>query len=208
LTWELTLRKGVKFHTAAVRRIGGEVLLRHMLDPNLKSPSKTNHTFVKSVEIIAISRCGSSARAFRSRQPAHLPAHAAAEYLASVGSTATAASRSAPDRIDWSSTCPTPASCWSASTAIGLGRSRSKTIVYRPIKEDATRVGALLAGEVDLALDIPSELIPTVTASPRQGETVSSTRVFIMGMSNLDPSLPTAKAPVREPSISRSTARP
>ena len=50
-----------------------------------------------------------------------------------------------------------------------LGPQRIKTIVYRPIKEDATRVGALLAGEVDLALDIPPELIPTVDRSrPRR----------------------------------------
>ena len=50
-----------------------------------------------------------------------------------------------------------------------------QTIVYRPIKEDATRVGALIAGDIDLALDIPPELAPTVTASGRaKVKTVSS----------------------------------
>src|SRR5262249_21407524 len=79
------------------------------------------------------------------------------------------------------------------------GPQRIKPVIYRPIKEDATRVGALLAGEVDLALDIPPELVPVVERSGgAKVKSISSGRVFVMGMSNLDPALPTAKQPVRE----------
>src|SRR5260221_13978452 len=35
------------------------------------------------------------------------------------------------------------------------GAPKIKTLIWRPIKEDAARISALLAGEIDLAFDVP-----------------------------------------------------
>ena len=61
------------------------------------------------------------------------------------------------------------------------GRQRIKAIIYRPIKEDAARVAALLAGEVDMVMDVPPELVPMIQrAKGLSVKMVPSARVFIM----------------------------
>ena len=39
-------------------------------------------------------------------------------------------------------------------------------VVYRPIKSDATRIAALISGEVDFVLDPPPQDIPRLTSTP------------------------------------------
>jgi peptide/nickel transport system substrate-binding protein len=202
LTWELTLRKGVKFHNgepfdASVVKFSYDT----MLDPNLKSPSRTNHTFVKNVEIV-----DDFTVRIITREPFPITPNQLTflhmlppKYVTSVGLDGYRRKPIGTGPYRLVEHVPDTRVVLERVDGHWLGPQPIKTIVYRPIKEDATRVGALLAGEVDLALDIPPELIPTVTASRRaKVKTVSSTRVFIMGMSNLDPSLPTAKVPVRD----------
>jgi peptide/nickel transport system substrate-binding protein len=79
------------------------------------------------------------------------------------------------------------------------GVPKIKKIIYRPIKEDAARVSALVAGEIDLALDVPPELVPVVQQrKDLLVKQVLSTRTFIMNFSKMDPSYPTNKREVRE----------
>ena len=64
------------------------------------------------------------------------------------------------------------------------GPQRVKTLIYRPIKEDAARAAALLAGEVDVAMDLPPELMPLINRSANtKVQTVLSIRVYLMLMS-------------------------
>ena len=202
LTWELTLRQNVKFHDgepfdAAVVKFSYDT----MLDPALKSPSKTNHTFVKRVDIV-----DDYTVRIVTREPFPITPNQLTflhmlppKYIAQVGLDGYRRKPIGTGPYKFVEHVPDTRVVLQANDDYWGGRQRIRTIVYRPIKEDATRVGALLAGEVDLALDIPPELIPMVAASGRAKiKTVSSTRVFVLGMSNLDPSLPTAKTPVRE----------
>jgi peptide/nickel transport system substrate-binding protein len=47
------------------------------------------------------------------------------------------------------------------------GAPRIKTVVFRPIPDDAVRVAALQNGEVDIAVNIPPHMAPTIDKHPR-----------------------------------------
>ena len=202
VTWELTLRKGVKFHNgepfnASVVKFSYDT----MLDPAVKSPSKSNHTFVKSVQVV-----DDYTVRIITKEPFPITPNQLTflhmlppKYFAEVGIDGYRRKPIGTGPYRFVEHIPDTRVVLERVDGHWFGPQPIKTIVYRPIKEDATRVGALLAGEIDLALDIPPELAPSVTASGRAKiKTVSSTRVFVMGMSNLNPALPTAKAEVRE----------
>jgi peptide/nickel transport system substrate-binding protein len=201
-TWEVTLRKGVTFHNgepfnASVVKFSFDT----MLDPNVKSPSKTNHIFVRRVEIVDDYTVRIVTRDPFPTTPAQLTfLHMLPpKYVTEVGIDGYRRKPIGTGPYRFVEHIPDTRIVLERIDGHWMGPQRIKTIVYRPIKEDATRVGALLAGEVDLALDIPPELVPVVERSGRAKiKSISSGRVFVMGMSNLDPSLPTAKAPVRE----------
>ena len=78
------------------------------------------------------------------------------------------------------------------------GQPAIRRIVWRPIKEDAARVAALVAGEVDVAENVPVDLAPLVERS-RGAElrTVPSQRSYWLMMVN-KPGLPTARVEVRQ----------
>jgi peptide/nickel transport system substrate-binding protein len=79
------------------------------------------------------------------------------------------------------------------------GPPKIKTLVYRPIKEDSARVSALLAGEIDLAFDVPPELIPLVErARNAKIKKALSVRTLFLFLNTINPAYPTAKREVRE----------
>jgi peptide/nickel transport system substrate-binding protein len=202
VTWELTLRKGVKFHdgepfNASVVKFSYET----MLDPKVKSPSKSNHAFVKAVQVI-----DDYTVRIITKKPFPITPNQLTflhmlppQYIAKVGLDGYRKHPVGTGPYRFVEHIPDTRIVLERVDGNWHGPQPIKTIVYRPIKEVATRVAALLAGEVDLALDIPPELAPSIKASGRATlKPVTLTRVFIIGMSNLDPSLPTAKAEVRE----------
>ena len=202
LTWEVTLRKGVTFHNgepfnASVVKFSYDTLL----DPAVKTPSKSNHTFIKKVEVVDDYTVRFTTNEPFPTTPAQLTfLHMLPpKYVTEVGVDGYRRRPIGTGPYRFVEHIPDTRIVLEHVEGNWHGPQRFKTIIYRPIKEDATRVSALLAGEIDLALDIPPELIPVVTARGRAKiKTVSSARVFVMGMSNLDSSLPTAKAKVRE----------
>src|SRR5262249_56267082 len=81
----------------------------------------------------------------------------------------------------------------------GGGPKRINTLIYRPIKEDAARSAALVAGEVDLAMDLPPELLPLVERARNVTvQKLLTIRTYVLLMSNLFPDYPTVKREVRE----------
>src|SRR5262249_22103207 len=79
------------------------------------------------------------------------------------------------------------------------GPQRIKTLVYRPIKEDAARAAALVAGEVDLAMDLPPEIVPLIERGRNLAvQKVLTIRTYVMLFSSLFSSYPTVKREVRE----------
>lgn len=47
------------------------------------------------------------------------------------------------------------------------GAPSIKTLVFKPIPEDSTRVAALMGGDVDIAKNVPIHLVPMITSSNR-----------------------------------------
>jgi peptide/nickel transport system substrate-binding protein len=53
-------------------------------------------------------------------------------------------------------------------------------IVYRPIKSDATRMAALLSGELDFVLDPPLQDVPRLKADPASASSRAENRVIFL----------------------------
>jgi peptide/nickel transport system substrate-binding protein len=72
-------------------------------------------------------------------------------------------------------------------------------VTWRPIKEDAARVGALIAGEIHVAHSVPTDLVPLVEKRPQlEIRAVPSMRSYWLMMVNTKPELPTAVREVRQ----------
>ena len=202
VTWELKLRKGVKFQDSedfTAKTV--KFLYDTMNDPKTVAPSKTHHTFVKQVQIVddhTVRIITKSPYPVAPNQLAlgHMMPQ---EYVKKVGldgyrprPTGTGDYRFNEQVMDDHLTLEAFDGFWG-------GPQKIKTIIYRPIKEDAARGAALMTGEIDLALDIQPEMIPTFESNPKvQIKQVLSGRTFIIILNELDPKLPTAMREVRE----------
>lgn len=81
---------------------------------------------------------------------------------------------------------------WRGSPAV-------KRVTWRAIKDDAARVAALVAGEIDVAHSVPADLIPLVARGGRaEVRTVAGMRSYWLMMVNTRPDVPTAKREVRQ----------
>jgi peptide/nickel transport system substrate-binding protein len=72
-------------------------------------------------------------------------------------------------------------------------------VVWRGINEDAARVAALVRGEIDVALSVPTDLVPQVNSSANaEIRAVAAQRAYWMHFVNNNPDLPTSKKEVRQ----------
>ena len=202
LTWELTLRQGVKFQNGEPFNAQAvKFFYDTMNDPKVISPSKTNHTWVKQVEILDDYKVRLITRVPYPVLPAQLAlAHMMPPaYVKQVGLDGYRRKPIGTGPFKFVEHIPDSRIVFQANDDYWGGPQRVKTLIYRPIKEDAARAAALLAGEVDVAMDLPPELIPVINRSPNAKiQTVLSIRVYVMLMSTLFPNYPTVKREVRE----------
>jgi peptide/nickel transport system substrate-binding protein len=201
LTWELTLRRDVTFQN-------GEKFNAHavkffydvMNDPKVLSPTKSNHNWVARVDIV-------DDYTFRivTREPypvaplqismAHM---IPPDYVTKVGydeyrrrPVGTGPYRLTDYVRDDHVTLEAYDEWWA-------GKPKIRTLIWRPIKEDASRVAALVAGEIDLAFDVPPELMPMVENSgAAKIKRVLSTRVYVLFLNSINKDDPTTKREVR-----------
>jgi peptide/nickel transport system substrate-binding protein len=72
-------------------------------------------------------------------------------------------------------------------------------VTWRAIKDDAARVAALMAGEIDVAHSVPTDLVPLVARSGRaEIRAVPAMRSYWLMLVNTRPEFPTAKREVRQ----------
>jgi peptide/nickel transport system substrate-binding protein len=170
-TWVFHLRKGVKFHNG--EPFDAEAVkfnIERVLDPAQKAKRRTYFTFIDRVEVVdpytvkiitkypagfAIANLGFA----MSIHPPKYVKEKGKSYVAShpVG------------------TGPFKFVRWLKDQEIVLeanedywdGPPQIRTLIFKPIPEDGTRVAALMAGDVDIAKNIPFHLTPMINKSKR-----------------------------------------
>lgn len=202
LTWEIKFRQGVKFQNGEPFNANSvKYFFDLMRDPKFKSPTKSNHSWVKSVDVVDDHTIRMHTLKPDPTVPGRLTLAEAVppEYIKKVGidryrkhPIGTGPYRFIEHVRDDHITLEAFDGWWA-------GKPKVKTIVYRPIKEASARVSALLAGEIDLAFDIPPELMPLI----EQAKNVSlkktlSVRTFFLFLNTINPAYPTVKREVRE----------
>ncbi len=201
-TWELDLRKGVKFHNGETFDAKAvKFFYDTMNDPKLISPTKTNHTWVESVEIIDDYKVRLHSRRLYPAAAGQMAiAHMIPpDYVKQVGYDGFRQKPIGTGPYKFVEHVKDDHVTFAANDQYWGGVPQIRTIIYRPIKEDAARAAALMAGEIDLALDLPPELVPVVQQrKDLKVKQVLSTRTFIMNFSKMDPKYPTNKREVRE----------
>lgn len=201
-TWQIKLRRGVKFHNGEPFDAESvKFTVETITDKKIKARTARNYGFIKKVEIVDshtvnVITNGPFPITLNNLSQLHMlpPRLIREKGLGAYRRTpiGTGPYRFAEHVKDDHVTLVANKDHWRGAPEIDR-------IIYRPIKEAATRVGALLAGEVDIIVNVPPEMIPDIEKSARaEVKSVPSARVFLMGMSNLDPKLPTANVKVRE----------
>jgi peptide/nickel transport system substrate-binding protein len=202
LTWELTLRRGVRFHNGEPFDARAVKFFYDTLnDPAVISPSKTNHTWVERVEILD----DFTVRLVTRRPDPVLPSQMALAhmmppaYVRQVGFDGYRKRPIGTGPFRFVEHLPDTRIVLQANDQWWGGPQRIRTLIYRPIKEDAARAAALVAGEVDVAIDLPPELLPLIEHAPKATVQKALTiRTYVMLFSSLFPNYPTAKREVRE----------
>ena len=201
-TWQFKLRRGVKFHngepfTAEAIKVNVDV----MLAPQTKAAQASTFRVIQDVQVVdnytvnlvttypnpVLPRTMSD---FHIVAPNYLLEHGH-QYVAShpVGT--------GPYRfVEW---VKDDHLLLEANPDYWGGVPVIKRLRIRPIKEDAARVAALLAGEVDWIWNVPYEMARQIDASGRAAsKAVATARVYVLGMSTLNRRWPTAKKEVRQ----------
>ena len=201
-TWEVELRPGVKFHNG--EPLDAEAIkfsFQRVMDPANKSPSAPNTNYVDRVEVIDTLK----ARIITKTPNPIVPNLLAnlhmmpRKYISEVGvdgyrkrPVGTGAYKFVEHIRDERLVLEANPDYWG-------GKQRVKRIVYRPIKEDAARVAALLTGEIDIAMRIPPELAPSIDQSGKAATaSIRSARSFVLLFSQVDPAFATNNQKVRE----------
>jgi peptide/nickel transport system substrate-binding protein len=202
LTWEIKLRQGVKFQNGEPFNAEAiKFFYDLMADPKFSTPAKSNHSWVKNTEIVDDYTVRLTTKEPYPTAPNQFPSTFAVppKYIKEVGFDAYRKRPvgAGPYRVteyvrDDHLTMEAFDGWWA-------GKPKIKTIIYRPIREDAARVSALLTHEIDLAFDIPPELMSMVeTGKDVAIKRVLSSRSYMLWFNNIDKSYPTTNAKVRE----------
>ena len=202
LVWELKLRKGVKFQNGELFNANSvKYFYDLMRDPKFVSPTKSNHSWTTQVDVVDDYTVRIHTATPDPVVPGKLSLAQAIppEYIKQVGidgyrkhPIGTGPYRLTEYVRDDHITLEAFDGWWA-------GKPKVKTIIYRPIKEASARVSALLAGEIDLAFDIPPELMPLVERAKNVSiKKTLSVRTFFLFLNTINPSYPTSKREVRE----------
>ena len=170
LTWELKLRKGVKFHDGeAFNAESVRFSFERVLNPEQKSPLRGNYTWIKSVDVV-----DDSTVRITTLKPYPLIheiltlanfAMVPPKYIKEKGDAWFAKNPvgTGPYKfVEWRKGERTVVE---ANEQYWKGAPAIKTIVFRVIPETATQIAELLAGGVDIIRAVPPDQIPAIQQS-------------------------------------------
>jgi peptide/nickel transport system substrate-binding protein len=202
LTWEVKLRQGVKFQNGEPFNAQAvKFFFDLMRDPNFKSPAKSNYAWTKQVDVV-----DDYTVRFHTAKPdpvamgrLTLSAAVPPEYFKKVGLEGYRKRPVGTGPYRFIEHVRDDHITFEAFDGWWAGKPKIKTIVYRPIKEASARVAALLAGEIDLAFDVPPELMPLIERAKNASlKRVLSVRTFFLFLNTINKDYPTTKREVRE----------
>lgn len=168
-TWVFHLRKGVKFHNG--EEFNAEAIkysIERVLNPAEKARWRYAFTMIERVEIVD----PYTVKIFTSVPSPQLILNlcyampiVAPKYYKEKGSEYVATRPVGTGPFKFVRWVKDEELVLEANENYWDGAPNIKTLVFKPIPEDATRVAALLGGDVDICKHIPSHLIPMVNKS-------------------------------------------
>lgn len=202
LTWEFKLRAGVEFHNGEkVTSHAFKLFFDVISNPETRSNLRSSHAHVAEVRVIddltfqVITR--EPTPAALTAFVLHFPIPP--DYFASVGLAGYRRRPIGTGAFRLQERLPDQRIVLVANDKYWGGPQAIRRVVYRPIREAASRAAALLAGEIDIALDLPPELTSMVSARPGIAvKTAATGRVMFLTLNFARPELPTANVKVRE----------
>ncbi len=205
-TWEMKLRKGVKFHNGEPFNAESvKFSFDRVLNPEQKSPIRGNFTWIKSVEIVdehtvrivtekpypAIHEILTFGN-FGMVPPKYIKEKGDAHFARSPVGTG-------PFKfVEWRkgerTTVEANEQYWKGAPAI-------KTLVFRVIPETATQIAELLSGGVDIIRAVPPDQIPAIEKSGVAR--VSATKILRVVFLQLDGDGRAGKTPLTDVKVRR-----
>ncbi|MDP2627480.1 MAG: ABC transporter substrate-binding protein [Candidatus Rokubacteria bacterium] len=205
-TWELKLRRGVKFHNGEPFTAESvKFTFERVLNPDQKSPIRGNFTWIKSVDVVddhtvrlvtqkpypliqEILTFGN----FGMVPPKYIREKGDAHFARNPVGTG-------PFKfIEWrkgeQTTLEANDQYWKGAPAI-------KTLVFRVIPETATQIAELLSGGVDFIRAVPPDQIPAIKASGQAR--VTATKILRVAYLQMDGDARAAKTPLTDVRVRR-----
>ena len=175
-TWQFKLRKGVKFHNG--EDFDAEAVkfsIERVLNPDQKSPSRGLIALIDRVEVVDPLTVNIVTK---KPMPMLRERFTAPGYTGTVPMVPPRYLKEKGDQIFAAGPVGTGAfrvTRWTKGESVELeanpgywgGAPKIKTVVLKAIPEPATRVAALLAGEVDIVAQVPPDSVDAIKRDPR-----------------------------------------
>jgi peptide/nickel transport system substrate-binding protein len=170
--WEFKLRKGVKFHNG--EEFNAESVkfsVERLLNPANKLRGSSSFAPIERVEVVDhLSPCGSTPRS-RGRCSSTTSPSARPPCTRPRSTPARTPRRSrSPDRHRTLQVRPVDQGRGDRDGGLPRywgGAAKIKTVVFKPIPDDAVRVAALQNGEIDVAVNIPPHMAGIIDKHPK-----------------------------------------
>jgi peptide/nickel transport system substrate-binding protein len=170
-TWVFHLRKGVKFHNG--EDLNAEAVkfsLDRILNPEQKAKYRWALTFIDRVEIVdafTIKITTKVPAPTLITNLAYMATIVPPKYFREKGDTFVATNPVGTGPFKFVRWKKGDELVFEANENYWAGPPNLKTVIFRPIPEDATRVAALLGGDVDIVIKVPSHMVAMVNNSRR-----------------------------------------
>jgi peptide/nickel transport system substrate-binding protein len=168
LTWEFTLRPGVKFHNGeSFNAATVKYNFERVRNPDQKSPQRGNIAWLERVDIVDEQTVRLITKEPQPIAPEHLTNFQMipAAYAQQVGDRGLAQKPVGTGPYTFVSWAKGQQVVLEANTDYWKGAPAVKTVVFQTIPEMAMQIAELLAGGVDIIRTIPPDQIPSIEAS-------------------------------------------
>lgn len=188
-TWEFKLRKGVKFHNGEdFNAAAVKFSVERMQDPKLKNRLASDFSFIKEVKIVddytvqLITKEPYSGLPLRMFYLAIVPP----KYIAEKGNDEFVAHPVGTGPYKFQEWVKDDRVVLTANAGYFKGAPKVAKVIYKTIPEDASRIAALEAGEVNIISGIPASQVDRLKKNGKV-EVVSAptTRVMYVGLNSL-----------------------